>query len=257
MPQHATAARQHPSGPSSDRGGRPARARGQALVPPASGVGWLDRAQPRGDAARNRPLPAGMRHPPAAAHGRKLPPGFGGALGDGVRARTGEETAIDLFGEGSELRAMVQHPLRTVGNALGGLVSSNPSRAQIRASPVVQNAIANAWNAAKGDYFERFGWIAYDAGTKTFSVPATSVGDQFSCTPPAKPANHVGEFHIHPPLDPGIPAMADTSKWPIGPSDTDERAAQADHSPGIVRDFDTEARTGGVVDYTYGPWKKI
>lgn len=269
MPQRDTAGHRQTS-LSSERGGRPARARGHALVPPASGIGWLDRAQPRGEAARNRPLPAGMGRPPQArgpaqaaapgagvAHGRKLPPGFGGGVAAGVRARTGEETAIDLFGEGSELRAMVQSPLQTIGNAVGGLVSDNPSRAQMRASPVVQNAIANAWAAATGDYCERFGWIAYDKTTQVFSVPATSVGDQFKCTPPAKPANHVGEFHIHPPLDPGIPAMADTSKWPIGPSDTDERAAQADHSPGIVRDFDTEARTGGVTDYTYGPWKKI
>lgn len=266
MPQRETAGPRQTASSSTDRRGRPARVRGHALQPPASGIGWLDRAQPRGDAARSRPLPAGMSPPPrgtalgiaaGGAHGRKLPPGFGGALGADVRARTGEETAIDLFGEGSELRAMVQSPLQTVGNALGGLFSSNPTRAQMRASPVVQNAITNAWAAATGDYCERFGWIAYDSATQVFSVPATSVGDQFSCTPPAKPANHVGEFHIHPPLDPGIPAMADTSRWPIGPSDTDERAAQADHSPGIVRDFDTEARTGGVTDYTYGPWRKI
>lgn len=231
MPQRDTLPeRQAPL--SGDRSGRQVRPRGRALAPPASGIGWLDR-------------------------GRRLPPGFSGHLGAGTRARTGEETAIDLFGEGSELRALATSPLRTIGNALGGLASSNPSRSQIRASAVVQNAIANAWTSATTDYCERFGWVAYDATTQTFSVPATSVGDQFSCTPPAKPANHVGEFHIHPPLDPGIPAMADTSRWPIGPSDTDERAAQADHSPGIVRDFDTEARTGGVTDYTYGPWKKI
>lgn len=267
MPQRDFSSQREHASSSIDRRGRPARPRGHALTPPASGIGWLDRAQPRGDAARNRPLPAGMSRPPQAsavsapvgeAHGRKLPPGFGGGgVGGGTRARTGEETAIDLFGEGSELRALVQSPLQTIGNAVGGLVGDNPSRAQMRASPVVQNAIANAWAAATGDYCERFGWIAYDKTTQVFSVPATSVGDQFKCTPPAKPANHVGEFHIHPPLDPGIPAMADTSKWPIGPSDTDERAAQADHSPGIVRDFDTEARTGGVTDYTYGPWKKI
>lgn len=201
---------------------------GQALQPPAS---------------RDRPL------------ARRLPPGM--AMPAGTRARTLEETAIDVAGEGSELNALVSHPLRTIGNALGGLFSRHPTRAQMRASPVVQAAIAAAWAGGSADYCERFGWITYNPASGNFAVPATAVGTSLAVTPPPKPADHVGEFHIHPPLDPGNPSMANPLDWPIGPSATDERAAQADNSPGIVRDFDTVARTGGVTDYTYGPWRKI
>ncbi|MBP6899666.1 MAG: hypothetical protein KBC73_06240 [Burkholderiaceae bacterium] len=219
----------------------------------------MQRSSPAGQAGRSAVRsrqglalqPPGRERPLA----RRLPPGMSAPAG--TRARTLEETAIDIAGEGSELNALVTSPLRTIGNALGGLFSRNPTRAQMRASPAVQAAISAAWAGGSADYCERFGWITYNPASGNFAVPVTAVGTSLSVTPPPKPADHVGEFHIHPPLDPGDPTMANPLDWPIGPSATDERAAQADHSPGIVRDFDTVARTGGVTDYTYGPWRKI
>jgi hypothetical protein len=199
-------------------------------------------------------------------HSRELPDELEGQLSSGARARTLEETAIDVGGTGSALNSLANSPVKTVGNAFKGLFSGFPSRATIRKQPEVEAAISSAWAQAQSDYSERFGWITWDKTNKTYAVPATSVGNPYSCTPPAKPADpanaeapqvfHVGEFHIHPPLDPNKPDMADPKKWPIGPSDTDERAAQADNSPGIVRDFNSVNRTGGVTDYTYGPWTR-
>jgi hypothetical protein len=197
---------------------------------------------------------------------RALPDELEGKASSGARARTMEETAIDVGGTGSALNSLVHSPGKTVSNAFKGLFSGFPSRATIRKQAAVQTAINNAWNAAKSDYCERFGWITWDKTNKTYAVPATSVGDPYSCTPPAKPADpapkdakqvfHVGEFHIHPPLDPSKPDMADPKNWPIGPSQTDEKAAQADHSPGIVRDFNSIKRNSGTTDYTYGPWTR-
>lgn len=197
---------------------------------------------------------------------RKLPQAFQNKAKSGDRARTFEETQIDLIGTGSALNSLFTSPLQTLSNAVTGLFSGFPSRATIRRQPVVQNAINTAWNASTADYNERFGWITWDRNTDTYAVPAVSVGTPYACTPPPKPVDpapnaanqvfHVGEFHLHPPLDPGDPAMANPLNWPIGPSDTDEEAAQNDNSPGIVRDFDTIARTGGVTDYTYGPWTR-
>ena len=197
---------------------------------------------------------------------RKLPKEFEYKAKSGDRARTLEETVIDVVGTGSALNSLVTSPLQTVTNAVTGLFSGFPSRATIRKQPVVQNAINTAWAAATLDYNERFGWITWDKNTDTYNVPAVAVGTPYRITPPPKPADpapgaanqvfQVGEFHLHPPLDPGDPAMANPLNWPIGPSETDEAAAQADNSPGIVRDFDTVARTGGTTDYTYGPWTR-
>ncbi|MEO1094780.1 MAG: hypothetical protein AAFX01_07760 [Cyanobacteria bacterium J06638_28] len=197
---------------------------------------------------------------------RKLPGAYKAKAKAGDRARTWEETAIDVAGTGSALDSLINSPMQTIGNAFSGLFSGFPSRATIRKQPVVQAAISSAWSAAQSDYAERFGWITWDKNTDTYAVPSTSVGTPYSCTPPPKPADpapndpnqvfHVGEFHIHPPLDPSDPAMADPLDWPIGPSQTDETAAQADNSPGIVRDFDSVDRAGGVTDYTYGPWTR-
>jgi hypothetical protein len=188
-------------------------------------------------------------------------------LGD-QRSRTGEETVIDLVGTGSALNSLVKSPGQTVGNAFKGLVSGFPSRSTIQKQPVVKAAIDQAWSAAKSDYCERFGWITWDKKTKTYFVRDAnkSVGTPWSCTPPTKPADpdpkaklqefHVGEFHIHPPLDPSDPGMQDPTQLPIGPSDQDESIAQTDHSPGIVRDFTTIKRDKGTTDYTYGPWTR-
>jgi len=193
-----------------------------------------------------RALPEELKH--------KAPPG--------ARARTLEQTKIEMVGTGSGLNSLVKSPKKTLKNAFRGLFSKFPSRSKIKRQPVVQAAIGTAWRAAQRDYSERFGWITWNKTTNAYAVPSTSVGDAFSCTPPPKPADadpvyHVGEFHIHPPLDPAEPSMSDPKDWPIGPSQTDEDAAQADNSPGIVRDFDSIARTGNAVDYTYGPWKRI
>jgi len=195
-------------------------------------------------------------------HLRALPEELKHKAGPGARARTLEQTQIDLVGTGSALNSLVNSPRQTIGNAFSGLFSKFPSRAAIQQQPVVQAAISTAWSAGSRDYKERFGWITWNETTDTYAVPATSEGDAFSCTPPPKPADadpvfHVGEFHIHPPLDPSEPSMADPNDWEIGPSRQDENIAQEDHSPGIVRDFDTIARTGNAVDYTYGPWKRI
>ena len=203
---------------------------------------------------------------PYGQHARKLPKELKYKVRSGDRARTWEETKIDLFGPGSALSSLVTSPWRTLKNAVKGLFSDFPSRATIHRQPAVQTTISAAWTAAQTDYSERFGWITWDKNADTYAVPAVSVGDQYRCTPPPKPVDpasgaasqvfHVGEFHIHPPLDPSIPGMANPHQWPIGPSETDEEAAQQDHSPGIVRDFDSIDRTGGVTDYTYGPWTR-
>ncbi len=226
------------------------RSNGLSVSPPAYGVQVVD-STGKGE----------------GRHGRKLPEELEFMATSGVRARTGEETKIDLVGTGSALHSLATSPLQTLGNAVSGIFSGFPSRRTIRQQAVVQTAINTAWTAGLTDYNERFGWITWDKNTDTYAVPATSVGTPYLCTPPPKPADpapnavnqvfHVGEFHIHPPLDPGDPAMANPNNWPIGPSQTDEDAAQADNSPGIVRDFDTIARTGNAVDYTYGPWTRI
>lgn len=233
---------------------RPAH-RGAALPARPSGVGLLDRPAPTVAAPKPASLPA---------PGRPLPPGFEGKRAPGGLARTGEETAIDLFGEGSELRAAVTSPVRTVGNAFGGLFSPFPSRARWRQQAVVQTAINNAWAASLGDYYERCGWILWDRNSGNYSVLPTTVGDQYACQPTPRPPDpaaaaanqvyQVGHWHIHPPLDPGIPAMTTPANWPIGPSPQDENFAQANNSPGIVRDYTTVLRDRGTTDYTYGPW---
>ena len=197
---------------------------------------------------------------------RQLPDALKNKAKRGDRARTLEETKIDVMGTGSGLNSLVNSPLQTLGNAITGIFSGFPSRATIRRQAVVQNAINTAWTAATADYNERFGWITWNKTTDTYAVPATSVGTPYACTPPPKPADpapgaanqvfHVGEFHLHPPLDPGDPAMTNPDDWPIGPSGTDESAAQNDHSPGIVRDFNTIDRMSGTTDYTYGPWTR-
>jgi len=226
------------------------RSNGLAVSPPSYGIDIADSKGIRG-AERGRQLPDELKYMAKA----------------GDRARTLEETQIDLVGTGSALHSLLTSPLQTLGNSVSGIFSGFPSRATIRSQPVVQTAINTAWTAGLQDYNERFGWITWDKNTGAYAVPATSVGTPYSCTPPPKPADpalgavnqvfHVGEFHIHPPLDPADPAMVNPNDWPIGPSQTDEDAAQADNSPGIVRDFDSIARTGNAVDYTYGPWTRI
>lgn len=183
------------------------------------------------------------------------------------RSRTVEETKIDLFGKGSALNSLLTSPIRTMGNSIKGIFSTFPARANFKNDPNVQGAINTAWGLATGDYCERFGWIVWNSTTGVYNVPNIDIGDQYGVTPSPKPANpapgvpnptfHVGEFHIHPPLDPGIPGMTNSLNWPIGPSKADEEAAQGDNSPGIVRDFNTISRLNGTTDYTYGPWKRI
>lgn len=232
--------------------------RGASLPARSTGVDRLDRPLPE----EASPRPASLPAPGVAA--RPLPPGFEGKRLPGGLARTGEETAIDLFGEGSELRAAATHPIRTVGNALGGLFSPFPSRARWRRQAVVKTAIDNAWNASLADYAERCGWILWDRSTGVYSVLPTTVGNQYACQPTPRPPDpapgaanqvfQVGHWHIHPPLDPGIPAMTTPANWPIGPSRADENFAQANNSPGIVRDYNAVLRNTGTTDYTYGPW---
>jgi hypothetical protein len=112
-----------------------------------------------------RPLLAMQRQPEspdlteqaqeAGARGRTLPKGFEGKKKAGnSRARTMEETAIDVAGEGSELKALVTNPGQTLANAFTGLFSGFPSRATIRQQPAVQAAISSVWTAAQGDYAE-------------------------------------------------------------------------------------------------------
>lgn len=182
------------------------------------------------------------------------------------RSRTLEETKIDLFGNGSALNSLFTSPGKTIGNAVKGIVSDFPARSHFKNDANVQNAINLAWGQSLLDHNERFGWIVWNSITNTYSVPLTTMGNQLGVNPPPKPADpvpgaiqnyHVGEFHIHPPLDPALPIMNNPLNWPIGPSKADETAAQNDNSPGIVRDFNTIARINGATDYTYGPWKRI
>ncbi len=233
---------------------------GISIAPPASDNSFihLERAETG---------PLQMDSPNQSMHQRALPEDMQDKIKGGDRARTWEETVIDTVGTGSALNSLVTSPLQTLSNAVRGVFSGFPSRATIRSQPVVHTAIGNAWTAGLTDYNERFGWITWDKNNDTYSVPAVSVGTPYLCIPPPKPADpapnavnqvfHVGEFHIHPPLDPTDPAMANPLDWPIGPSQTDENGAQRDNSPGIVRDFDTIQRTGNATDYTYGPWTRI
>lgn len=190
---------------------------------------------------------------------RKLPKELEYKADNADLARTWEETKVDVYGIGSALHSLGDSPSQTIRHAAKGFkqLIQYPSRHKIRKQAVVQNAIHAAWQAGVADYCERSAWITWNQATNTYGVSAVAVGTPYSCAFPPQPPDQVGHFHIHPPLDPHDPNMANPLRFPIGPSDTDERSAQGRNSPGIVRDFDSIRRTGGVTDYTYGPWVRM
>jgi hypothetical protein len=114
------------------------------------------------------------------------------------------------------------------------------------------------WAAGLADYGERFAWITWDSNNNTFNVAGRATGTWQGVTPGPKPADsgtryHAGEYHQHPPLPPHL--RPQTHSFPVGPSGDDRAAANADNSPGIVRDFTNTSRTT-VRDYTYGPTRR-
>ncbi len=151
----------------------------------------------------------------------------------------------------------------------GGTVlvpTSLPKIGTIVADSNVKTVRGEDWKAGKKDYFERFGWVMWDAGTKKMKVTGRATGDELGVSPGATPADAhpvymVGHYHTHPPLSPDMKKkrkkyFKKTKKemYPIGPSDADKGFANGRNSPGVVEDFTSTARKAGKTkDYFYGP----
>lgn len=131
----------------------------------------------------------------------------------------------------------------------------------------VKKARDEDWKAGKKDYFERFGWVMWNSGTKKCKVTGRKTGNELGVTPDltdmvdVPPVYMVGHYHTHPPLSKDMKKkrkkyFKKTKKemYPIGPSQADKDAANGLNSPGVVEDFTSTARKAGKTkDYFYGP----
>jgi hypothetical protein len=181
--------------------------------------------------------------------------------------RSMSSTAVDALQRqllGSQSPVEIHHVdnpkrLRAIYGGGGGSTPTQfPTVTEAAASPKVSASRNADWTAAQTDFAERFAWVTWDSSKNSFDVSGKATGTWQGVTPGPKPADsgsvyHAGEYHQHPPLPPA--QRPHTHSFPVGPSGADTSAANADNSPGIVRDFATTARTT-VKDYTYGPTRR-
>ena len=139
-------------------------------------------------------------------------------------------------------------------------------------NPTVKAQREKDWSDALKDRKERGAWIMWqgspgdsssgdrDDTRGRYSLIPWPLGVNEQVTPADFPSEHsmslcVAHFHLHPPLEPA--AETGGFRYPVGASVADTRNAEREDSPGVVRDFETEAREkGSVRDYFYGPLRR-